>query len=127
MDRSQMMAAVRSKNTRPEMLVRRLVHALGYRYRLHRKDLPGKPDLVFRPKKKVIFVHGCFWHQHGCTASHLPKSNTDYWTPKLNRNRARDAEHLEMLRIGGWECLVIWECELSKKDNLENIIREFLG
>lgn len=127
MDRSQMMAAVRSKDTAPEMLVRRLVHSLGYRYRLHQTDLPGKPDLVFRVKRKVVFVHGCFWHQHGCMGSHLPKSNQTYWTPKLERNRERDAEHIKELRGRGWKCLVLWECELTDSARLLRRICKFLG
>jgi DNA mismatch endonuclease (patch repair protein) len=127
MDRSQMMAAVRSKNTAPEMRVRRLVHSMGYRYRLHRRDLPGKPDLVFPARSKVIFVHGCFWHQHGCKGSHLPKSNVSYWVPKLERNRARDAEHIKALRGKGWKCLVLWECKLADDAWLTRRIRKFLG
>ena len=127
MNRSQMMAAVRSKNTRPEMLVRRLVHSMGYRYRLHRRDLPGKPDLAFVAKRSVIFVHGCFWHQHGCVGSHLPRSNAQYWTPKLLRNQTRDAEHLKSLRKQGWRCLVLWECELCRTAALRKRIARFLG
>ena len=96
MDRSANMRAIRSKGMRPELAVRSLVHKLGYRFRLHRKDLPGKPDLVFPSRRKVIFVHGCFWHSHqGCKAAHIPKSNLDYWIPKLERNRARDARNIE--------------------------------
>jgi DNA mismatch endonuclease, patch repair protein len=110
-----MMAAVRSKNTGPEMAVRRLVHSMGYRYRLHRSDLPGKPDLVFPSRGKVIFVHGCFWHQHGCKGSHLPKSNQEYWIPKLERNRVRDAEHIRNLAEKGWKALILWDCELGQK------------
>lgn len=121
-----MMAAVRSKSTRPEILVRKLVFSMGYRYRLHRKDLPGKPDLVFPSRKKVIFIHGCFWHQHGCKGSHLPKTNTDYWVPKLQRNKERDADQMNKLKESGWECLVIWECELKNKDELQKRIKLFL-
>jgi DNA mismatch endonuclease (patch repair protein) len=110
-----MMAAVRSKDTAPEMFVRRLLHSLGYRFRLHRRDLPGKPDIVFPVRKKAIFVHGCFWHQHEeCRGSHLPKSNTSYWIPKLMQNKARDALNLAKLKSAGWKCLVLWECELGK-------------
>ncbi|MGD0519653.1 MAG: very short patch repair endonuclease [Terracidiphilus sp.] len=122
-----MMAAVRSKNTAPEMKVRQLVHSMGYRYRLHRPDLPGKPDLVFPARGKVIFVHGCFWHQHGCKGSHLPKSNVSYWAPKLERNRTRDMEHLKALRANGWKCLVLWECELVDNGQLRGRLRRFLG
>jgi DNA mismatch endonuclease, patch repair protein len=121
-----MMAAVRSKDTQPEMMVRRLVHSMGYRYRLHAARLPGKPDLVFAGRRKIIFVHGCFWHQHkGCKGSHLPKSNVGYWLPKLERNRLRDAEHLKALRRSGWRCLILWECELSKSAQAKRI-RRFL-
>jgi len=126
MNRSEMMAAVHSKDTQPEMIIRRYVHSLGYRYRLHRADLPGKPDLVFGPKKKVIFVHGCFWHQHGCKGSHLPKSNTDYWEPKLSRNIKRDAENMLKLIDNGWSAIIIWECELKDMDLVKKKIRDFL-
>jgi len=126
-NRSEMMAAVRSKNTRPEMLVRRLVHGSGYRYRLHRSDLPGKPDLVLPSRRKVIFVHGCFWHQHGCALSHMPKTNVSYWAPKLQRNQARDREHLKALRAAGWKCLVLWECELNKPAPLLRRLSKFLS
>ncbi len=122
------MAAVRSKNTKPEMLVRRLVHSMGYRYRLHRKDLPGKPDLAFPARRKVIFVHGCFWHQHeSCKGSRMPKSNLDYWTPKLERNQIRDAERREELRLRGWDSLVLWECELKQTVRIRKLVRGFLG
>ena len=128
MDRSQMMAAVRSKDTQPEMLVRRLVHSMGYRYRLHDARLPGKPDLVFVGRRRVIFVHGCFWHQHGgCKGSHLPKSNKKYWLPKLKRNQVRDEEHLKALRTNGWRSLVLWECELRNCAALRRKISRFLG
>ena len=114
---------------KPEMAVRRITHAMGYRYRLHRKDLPGKPDLVFPGRRKVIFVHGCFWHQHSdpaCRIARRPKSNRQYWVPKLERTVARDAEHLTQLAELGWDVLVIWECEV--KDNTETAerIRRFL-
>ena len=127
MNRSEMMAAVRSKDTKPELLVRRLVHGMGYRYRLHRPDLPGKPDLVFSGKRKIIFVHGCFWHQHNhCIFSHVPKSNASYWAPKLARNQARDIEHLRHLRALGWKCLVLWECELKDSERLLRRLTKFL-
>lgn len=126
MNRSEMMAAIRSKNTEPEMLVRRLVHGMGYRYRLHRPDLPGKPDLVFPSKRKIIFVHGCFWHQHGCILSHLPKSNASYWVPKLERNRSRDVHNRRKLRKQGWRILVIWECRLRDRDRLKRRLSAFL-
>lgn len=121
------MAAVRSKNTKPEMFVRRLTHAMGYRFRLHRTDLPGTPDLVFPGRRKVIFVHGCFWHQHGCKrSSRIPKSNQSFWGPKLERNCARDAEYLKALSAEGWECLVLWECELIKPERVIPRLSRFL-
>ncbi|MGH9615522.1 MAG: very short patch repair endonuclease [Acidobacteriaceae bacterium] len=126
MDRNRLMSSVRSKNTRPEMIVRRLVHSMGYRYRLHQSDLPGKPDLVFRKIHKVIFVHGCFWHRHECRASLTPRSNTLYWLPKLERNKSRDAEHLKKLRKEGWKCLVLWECKLENIERLRRTVTNFL-
>lgn len=126
--RSEIMGRVRGKNTRPEMTVRRLVHGLGYRYRLHAKDLPGTPDLVFRPKKKVIFVHGCFWHRHtSCPLCRIPKSRVDFWTSKLERNAARDLKNTATLAAAGWKVLVIWECELKDTARLERAIKKFLG
>src|SRR5207247_11045036 len=119
MDRSANMRAIRSTGMKPELAVRSLVHRLGYRFRLHRKDLPGKPDLVFASRRKVIFVHGCFWHWHNCKLAHIPKSNMDYWAPKLQRNQARDRKNSEALRVAGWEALVIWECELKDADAIK--------
>ncbi|UXW31869.1 very short patch repair endonuclease [Xanthomonas oryzae] len=125
--RSEIMGRVRSRDTVPEMLVRRLTHALGYRYRLHGKDLPGKPDLVFRSRRKVIFVHGCFWHRHpGCALARLPKSREDFWLPKLEANRQRDLKTENVLQVKGWTVLTIWECELGDIDKLKNKIKEFL-
>lgn len=127
-DRSLRMALVKGKDTRPEMVVRRLIHGLGFRYRLHEKSLPGKPDLVFRKRRKVVFVHGCFWHRHeNCRLARLPKSRVDFWMPKLNRNRERDAENVARLSELGWEALVIWECEITRVDLLEQRIKDFLG
>lgn len=126
MDRSANMRAIRSKGMKPELAVRSLVHRLGYRFRLHRKDLPGKPDLVFGPRRKVIFVHGCFWHCHNCKVAHDPKSNRDYWGPKLERNKLRDGENLRALLSGGWQSLVIWECELCDPSALCERISKFL-
>jgi DNA mismatch endonuclease, patch repair protein len=123
------MAAIRSKDTKPEMIVRRLVHSLGYRYRLHRKDLPGKPDLVFGPRKKVIFVHGCFWHQHDdpdCLDGRLPKSRPDYWIPKLQGNKQRDKSNQAALAASGWQALIVWDCETKDSAELEKKIRSFL-
>lgn len=128
--RSRNMAAIRSKNTKPEMIVRQMVHSMGYRYRLHRNDLPGKPDLVFGPRRKVIFVHGCFWHQHpdpDCKDSRLPKSRLDYWLPKLERNVERDQSRQKMLEEMGWSVLTVWECEVRDKPALEQRLAGFLS
>src|ERR1041384_5019799 len=108
------MRSIRKTNTRPELAVRRLAHALGYRFRLHRRDLPGKPDLVFPSRRAVIFVHGCFWHQHArCIDGRKPQSNVRNWGPKLDRNVQRDAEHIAALAANGWRAFVIWECEAA--------------
>ncbi len=128
MDRSANMRAIRSKGMRPELAVRSLVHKMGYRYRLHKKDLPGKPDLVFASRRKVIFVHGCFWHSHyGCSAAHVPKSNQDYWGPKLRRNQSRDRRNIKNLGLAGWSSLIIWECETKDTTSLEKRVKRFLG
>jgi DNA mismatch endonuclease, patch repair protein len=127
--RSANMAQIKSKNTKPEYMVRRLAHSLGYRFRLHRKDLPGKPDLAFPSRKAVIFVHGCFWHVHpdpNCKDARAPKSRLEYWGPKLARNIARDAEHLSSLAERGWSSLVIWECETRDAKALAARLRKFL-
>ena len=125
--RSAIMSKIRSKDTKPEMVVRRLVHGMGYRYRLHRKDLPGKPDLVFPKRKKIIFVHGCFWHRHNCKAGlKQPKSNLEYWLPKLERNAIRDKEHQKQLINMGWKILVIWECKLQDKKCISEMVKSFL-
>lgn len=126
--RSKTMSRIRSKDMVPEMVVRRLVYGLGYRYRLHRSDLPGKPDLVFSSRKKIILVHGCFWHQHTeCRDGHVPKSNINYWVPKLERNVQRDREVLENLENMGWDVLVVWECELKNPESLSGRINQFLS
>ena len=128
-ERSQRMKLVRGKNTMPELLVRRLVHAMGFRYSLHRRDLPGCPDLVFTRFSKVIFVHGCFWHRHPssrCRLARLPKSRLDFWAPKLESNRVRDEKSKRALRSLGWKILVVWECQLSDKEQLKNKIWRFL-
>ena len=127
--RSEIMAKIRPKGTKPEMLVRRLVHSMGQRYRLHQKDLPGKPDLVFRGRRKAIFVHGCFWHQHtdpGCKIARKPKSNTSYWLPKLTRNVERDEEHQAKFRELCWDVLIVWECETKDDHTLFRKISQFL-
>ena len=125
--RSERMSRVRAKDTKPEMRVRRLVHSLGYRYRLHRSDLPGKPDLVFVARQKVIFVHGCFWHRHaGCPNTRLPKSNLSFWQPKLETNKARDTRNKRRLTVLGWRYLVIWECETHNASALTRKVIKFL-
>lgn len=121
------MRQVHSEDTKPEMRVRRLTHRMGYRYRLHRKDLPGKPDLVFPGRKKIIFVHGCFWHGHDCPAGRkIPKTNQEYWINKLNRNKARDQANIAQLKALGWDVLVIWECETRDEQALAERIQHFL-
>ena len=127
-ERARVMRAVKGKDTKPEMTVRRLAHALGYRFRLHREDLPGKPDLVFPGRNKVIFVHGCFWHGHDCArGSRQPKQNADYWRVKIGRNVARDAASLQALKAKGWQALVIWECEMKDREALADRLKAFLG
>ena len=121
------MRSVRSKDTGPELLIRKLVYRLGYRYRLHCKDLPGRPDLVFRARRKAIFVHGCFWHSHDCPAGrNRPSSNLQYWEPKLARNKDRDEENIAALNASGWRIMVIWECEARKDSTLTKRIQCFL-
>lgn len=125
--RSERMSRVKSKDTKPEVRVRRLVHSLGYRYRLHSRKLPGCPDLVFGGRRKAIFVHGCFWHRHpGCKNTRLPKSKLDFWKSKLEENRKRDLRNQETLRQLGWEYLVVWECETRDVERLTKKIVEFL-
>ena len=128
-ERSARMALIRSANTRPEMHVRRLTHGLGYRYRLHAKDLPGRPDLVFRSRRKVIFVHGCFWHRHrGCPRNRTPQARQDYWRRKLDANAERDRKNEGALRAAQWRVLVIWECETKgDSERLARRIKSFLG
>ena len=126
-NRSRIMRSVKGRDTKPEMTVRRMVHAMGYRYRLHRKDLPGKPDLVFSSRKKFIFVHGCFWHGHDCArGARTPKSNRDYWEGKISRNRQRDSQSLKALVKAGWGGLTVWECELKDQDSLRKRLRTFI-
>ena len=124
--RSFIMRQIKSKDTRPEMSVRRLVFGLGYRYRLHRKTLPGKPDLAFVGRKKAIFVNGCFWHGHTCKNGRMPKTNRDFWVPKIERNKERDANALAALEAMGWQALTIWECEIKSSEDLPQRIRRFL-
>lgn len=127
--RRHCMSRIKSKDTKPEMIVRRLIHSLGFRYRLHSKNLPGSPDLVFSKRRKVIFVHGCFWHQHKkCSRSGMPRSKESYWWPKLLKNMERDGKSIEALHILGWKVLVIWECQASVTSHakLAKRIQKFL-
>jgi DNA mismatch endonuclease (patch repair protein) len=122
------MAKVRSKNTKPELKVRRLVFSMGYRYRLHERRLPGKPDLVFPARKKIIFVHGCFWHRHPkCRLATTPSSNQNYWLPKFEHNAKRDKKLQKELKILGWDIMIVWECQLKDVENLAKKLRIFLG
>jgi DNA mismatch endonuclease Vsr len=126
--RSARMALIRSKDTKPEMLIRRVLHGLGYRYRLHRRDLPGAPDLVFPARRMVLFVHGCFWHGHeGCKIAHQPESRPAFWAEKFDRNKARDLRNEEALRRAGWKVLTVWECETKDLSLLEHRLTTFLG
>jgi DNA mismatch endonuclease, patch repair protein len=121
------MQAVRSKDTSLEMRVRHLLHRAGYRYRLHRSDLPGKPDLVFPGRRKVILLHGCFWHGHDCRPKIRPASNIEYWTPKIEGNKARDVRNIAELRKAGWKLLVLWECQLKRDSSIMKVITRFLS
>lgn len=121
------MAAVKSKNTTPEMAVRRLAHSLGYRYRLHYAGLTGKPDMVFPVRRAVIFVHGCFWHGHNCKrGARVPKTNTAYWKAKICGNVTRDVVNINAIRSDGWRVLVIWECQTKDQERLKRVLRRFL-
>jgi DNA mismatch endonuclease (patch repair protein) len=124
--RSRIMASVRTRNTGAEMAVRSIVHALGYRYSLKRKDLPGKPDLAFVGRRKVIFVHGCFWHGHSCRYGTLPKSKLAYWEPKIAANVTRDRKQANQLRRARWSVMVVWQCQLRDRCALEARIGRFL-
>ena len=123
------MARIRSKNTKPELIVRSLLHRMGYRFRLHRADLPGHPDIVMPKYRTVIFVHGCFWHQHkGCREGVIPKTKRRYWGPKLTRNVFRDKGHIHALRELGWRVVVVWECDAERKpDAVRDRLRGILS
>lgn len=126
--RSRLMSRIRSKNTAPELLVRRLLFGLGYRFRLHSTTLPGHPDIVFPGRRRVVFVHGCFWHRHaGCKFAYTPASRESYWLPKLRRNVERDHENQAALERLGWSHLIVWECELSDLTALTRRLTDFLG
>lgn len=121
------MSSVGSKNTGPEMVVRKLLYRLGYRYRLHMKGLPGTPDIVFIGRKKAIFIHGCFWHGHGCKYGRLPKSKIEYWGKKIDTNRERDEMNERKLKASGWDVLTIWQCELRDIEDVQARLVKFLG
>ena len=126
-ERSERMSRIKSKNSTPEVKLRRLIHGMGFRYRLHKKGLPGKPDLVFKSRRAIVFMHGCFWHRHGnCHLARLPKSRVEFWEKKLESNRIRDKRNLVLLRELGWESLVVWECELTETEKVRGKIQRFL-
>lgn len=125
--RSQNMAQVKNKNTAPEIIVRKNLHRLGYRFRLHRRDLPGNPDIVLPRYKAVIFVHGCFWHGHDCPRGKRPSSRQEFWDEKLDRNIERDKVNQETLRKMGWKVIVIWECETKDRQDLDVRLKKYLG
>jgi DNA mismatch endonuclease (patch repair protein) len=126
--RSRIMRAVKGGDTTPELAVRRLAHGMGFRFRLHRKDLPGKPDLTFARLRKVVFVHGCFWHGHDCArGARVPVQNREYWTRKVARNVERDRNAQAALQRLGWQSLVVWECEIKDQNRLRRALRRFLG
>lgn len=126
-ERSERMSLIRGKDSAPEMKLRRLVHGMGFRYRLHVRGLPGKPDLVFPARRALIFMHGCFWHRHeGCKLARLPKSKLDFWETKLEANRQRDLLHQQQLRELGWRVLVMWECEMGDTERVSRIVKKFL-
>lgn len=125
--RSEIMSKVRSKNTSPELIVRRLIFGMGYRYRLHVAGLPGTPDIAMVGRRKIIDVRGCFWHGHeGCKFGRLPKSRHEYWTAKITRNRQRDSENLRSLQVAGWQVLIVWQCELKNLELLKTRLYEFI-
>ena len=121
--KTERMRRIKSSDTIPELAVRRLLHSLGYRFRLHRADLPGKPDIVFPARRRVILVHGCFWHQHSCRLGRVPKGNQSYWIPKLSRNVQRDKTVRRQLRAHGWRVLTVWECEIARSRLASRLIR----
>ena len=125
--RSALMARIRGVDTKPELFVRRALHGQGYRFRLHGRGLPGKPDIVFKKRKRAVFVHGCFWHRHGCKRTTHPKSRQDYWQDKFAKNVARDRRNAALLADDGWDVFVAWECEVDSDETLLQRLMEFLG
>ena len=127
-ERTECMSRISGRDTKPEMVVRSMTHALGFRYRLHGAALPGRPDLVFSSRRRVIFVHGCFWHRHGCPKGRsVPNTNRQFWEKKLQRNQERDAENCHLLEAQGWKVMEIWECEVPRRSCLRTRIEKFLG
>jgi DNA mismatch endonuclease (patch repair protein) len=124
--RSEIMASIASRDTKPELRVRSVLHRMGFRFRLHNKELPGKPDIVLPKWRIIVLVHGCFWHGHNCCEGHLPKSNTAYWAPKLERNKRRDAENAKALAALNWKAIVIWECQTYSSKSIEKRLRDEL-
>lgn len=124
--RRRIMQSVKTRDTGPELTVRRMLFGLGYRYRLNAKNLPGRPDIVFRSRMKAIFVHGCFWHAHGCRKGRAPKSRLDYWKPKLQTNKARDKAQVRALKKMGWSVFTVWQCETTDRDLLATRLVDFL-
>ena len=125
-ERSERMSLIRSRNTTPELIVRSLLHRLGYRFRVHRRDLPGNPDIVFPSRRCVVFVDGCFWHGHQCSIGHIPYSNSKYWEEKITRTKLRDSKNRKLLRRKGWRALIIWECEIKNTEKLIRRVTRFL-
>lgn len=126
-ERSERMALIRAKDTKVELAVRRLIHRMGFRYRLYDQHIPGKPDIVFKGRRKLIFVHGCFWHGHsGCKKARIPKSRRRYWTAKINGNKRRDAKILRKLKNLNWDVMIVWECELARRETLPARLKRFL-
>jgi DNA mismatch endonuclease (patch repair protein) len=124
--RSRIMKSIRQKHTKPEVIVRRTIHSMGFRFRLHQHSLPGRPDIVMRRFGLIVQVHGCFWHQHGCSISNIPRTRTEYWLPKLARNVKRDKENASLLKSMGWRVVTIWECEVGDSDTLSRKLRKVL-
>ena len=126
-ERSAMMSRIRGTDTKPELFVRRTLHAMGYRFRTHVRDLPGRPDLVFTKRHAVILVHGCFWHRHGCRKTYAPKSRQEFWQEKFKGNIARDKRNQNLLLDAGWRVLIVWECEVENDDSILGRLLDFLG
>jgi DNA mismatch endonuclease (patch repair protein) len=125
--RSALMARIRGRNTKPEMIVRRLLHGMGYRFRLHGRDLPGRPDIVFRSRRTVVFVHGCFWHRHDCGLAYMPKTRQQFWQDKFNGNVRRDQRVKNELTAAGWRVIFVWECEIDQLSTLSARLVKSLG